>query len=180
MPRELLILRHGKSDWATAYDDYHRPLKKRGKRDAVQMGMWLAERRLIPDYVVCSPAERALDTALRVCRAMRLPDNGVHCDRRIYQGSSSDLLKTLADIPRTFKRVLVVGHNPGLEQLVRYLAAPPLPAPEDGKLLPTATLAHLDIPNDWQMLAPGSAKLREIQRPGGMRQKTHGHHSSRF
>jgi phosphohistidine phosphatase len=67
MTRELLLLRHGKSDWSTGVDDYHRPLKDRGKRDAQRIGVWLAQQKMIPDLIVTSSAERALVTAQKAC-----------------------------------------------------------------------------------------------------------------
>ena len=67
MTRELLILRHGKSDWEAGTDDFHRPLKDRGKRGAQRVGVWLLQQGLLPDHVVSSPAERAIVTAEKAC-----------------------------------------------------------------------------------------------------------------
>ena len=63
MSRELMLLRHGKSDWTEQLDDFDRPLKDRGKRGAQRMGVWLIQQELLPDHVVSSPAERAIVTA---------------------------------------------------------------------------------------------------------------------
>lgn len=68
MPRELLLLRHGKSDWDTDTDDFNRPLKDRGKRGAQRVGVWLLRQGLLPDLVIASPAERALVTAENAAR----------------------------------------------------------------------------------------------------------------
>ena len=86
MSRELLLLRHGKSDWDTDTDDFNRPLKDRGKRGAQRIGVWLLKHKLIPDLVIASPAERALITAEKCCKAMGIPASNIEQDKRIYHG----------------------------------------------------------------------------------------------
>ncbi len=164
MARELLLLRHGKSDWAVDSDDLHRPLKDRGKRGAQRIGLWLQQHDLLPDHVLSSPAERARVTAEKCCKATALTARDVHLDPRIYLATPDTLLAVLADCPAQARRVMLVGHNPGLEQLLRRLVATPIDTPADGKLLPTATLARLSMPDDWRQLAPGSASLLDLVR----------------
>ncbi|MES9884381.1 MAG: histidine phosphatase family protein [Sedimenticola sp.] len=166
MKRELLLLRHGKSDWAVGVDDYHRPLKKRGRRSVRKIGEWLQHQELKPDWVVCSSAERALTTAVRCCKVMGITEDAIHTERRIYMAYFTDLLAVLSDLPATASRVLLVGHNPGLEELLSYLVAGKLTIPPDGKLLPTATLARLQMPDDWSALQRGDAAVSLILRPG--------------
>lgn len=166
MTRELLILRHGKSDWGTERDDYHRPLKDRGKRDAQRIGAWLAQHNLLPDHVISSPAERAIVTAEKACKAMGFGVRMIEPDERIYEAEVDALLAVLEGCPEQAQRVLLVGHNPGLERLLDYLAKDRMPLPADGKLLPTATLAWLQMPADWQLLIAGCARLESITRPG--------------
>ncbi|HBJ28222.1 histidine phosphatase family protein, partial [Cobetia sp.] len=72
MRRELLLMRHGKSDWSVAADDFHRPLKERGKRGAQRMGAWLAQEALVPDAILSSPALRARATAEKCVKSMGL------------------------------------------------------------------------------------------------------------
>jgi phosphohistidine phosphatase len=171
MTRELLILRHGKSDWGAGTDDFRRPLKDRGKRGAQRIGVWLAQQGLLPDYVVSSPAERALVTAEKTCKVLGLGVQLIHGDRAVYAAGLQDLLQVLAACPDTAQRVLLVGHNPGLEQLLEYLLAGQVPDTDDGKLLPTATLARLAMPADWRRLASGSAVLQSITRPASLPKK---------
>jgi phosphohistidine phosphatase len=171
MTRELLLLRHGKSDWNTGTDDYHRPLKDRGKRGAQRLGVWLRQQGLVPDHVVSSPAERAIVTAEKVCKVMGMGSKGIRKDKTLYAATRGELLQTLANCPPQAQRVMLVGHNPGLEELLVYLADEPIPMPEDGKLLPTATLARLAMPDDWGNLHAGSASLLSIMRPGGLPKK---------
>jgi phosphohistidine phosphatase len=165
MTRELLILRHGKSSWDTGADDFDRPLEDRGKRGAQRVGVWLWQQDLRPDAVISSPAERALVTAQKVCKAMGQGSDNIVRDRRVYAASLTELLEVLADAPVDAPRVMLVGHNPGLEELVLYLTDNQFKYPDDGKLLPTATVALLDMPDAWSELNPGSADLRALIRP---------------
>lgn len=165
-PRELLILRHGKSAWDTdAPTDFERPLAARGVRDAPRMGRWLAEHNLRPDAVICSPARRARQTGRATCEAAGVEGVGVAFDDRIYGAGVGELVRVLGDVAPAARRVLLVGHNPGLEDPVRWLAHEPPLVPPHGKLMPTCALAWLALPEDWSRLAPGTGHLRAITRP---------------
>ena len=142
--KELLLLRHGKSDWNTDTSDFERSLNKRGKRNTKQIGKWLLENNLQPDLIISSPAKRALSTAQTVSQAMSLPINLIHVDERIYAAEIDDLLKIMSEIPDTVHRLLLVGHNPSMEELLEYLV-PEISLPDDGKLMPTATIAYLKM-----------------------------------
>jgi len=165
MSRELLILRHAKSAWDTdAPTDFERPLAKRGRRAAPRVGRWLLQQGLIPDYVVSSPAARARQTVLAVCDQLNVSHDKLNWDQRIYGGGTASLVSVLQESPENANRVLIAGHNPGLEMLLNYLCGPDLPFPRDGKLMPTAAVAHLQIGSDWENLGRGSAKLLSITR----------------
>ena len=171
MSRELLILRHGKSDWDVDVDDYHRPLIDRGTRGAQQIGVWLLQQKLIPDHVVSSPAERALVTAEKAVKAMGLATTLITREERIYAAGLRDLLPVVRKVPAETKRLMLVGHNPGVEQLLKYLAETEIEMPDDGKLLPTATLARLSFKCEWNKIGAGCARLDGIIRPGSLPQK---------
>lgn len=164
--RELLVLRHAKSAWNTAAPtDFDRPLAKRGKRDSPRMGFWLSERGLVPDVTISSPAKRARQTARRALEAMGEPEDAVAYDERLYGAGLRTLLEVLAECPGDSRRVMIVGHNPGLEDLVEFLGGAGVAIPGDGKLMPTATVAHLRMPEDWGDLGAGSGELVSIMRP---------------
>jgi phosphohistidine phosphatase len=166
MPRHLLLLRHGKSDWGTdADEDFDRPLAKRGKRDARRMGQWMRRESLLPDYVISSPAIRARETCYRICKELGISKNDIHFDRRIYEADVPSLLTVLADCPQGRNTILLVGHNPGLAELLAWLWGEKTDLPEDGKLLPTATLAHLRMPRDWARLERGCGRMLVLTRP---------------
>jgi phosphohistidine phosphatase len=156
----LLVLRHAKSDWSTpGQADRDRPLSGRGRRQAPEAGRWLAEHGLLPDLVVVSPAVRARRTWDLV--AAELPGPlPTRVEKRVYAASRAELLSVLADLPETTGTVLLVGHNPGLEELVEHLVG-------EHVRLPTSALAVVDVPVPWSGLGPGSATLRASGRPPG-------------
>ncbi|WP_374681435.1 histidine phosphatase family protein [Accumulibacter sp.] len=164
--KTLLVLRHGKSDWTTGEDDFDRPLVSRGRLGSRKMGAWIRHRKLRPDVVLSSPAERARATTEAACEAMGLSLKKVRWDERIYAAPAEFLLAALADCPQGAERVMLVGHNPGLEDLLAYLAEGELEIPDDGKVLPTSALAHLEVFADWPTLARGCATLVSVTRPG--------------
>ena len=166
MSRYLLLLRHAKSDWdSDAAEDYERPLAKRGKKDARRMGQWMHQEGLRPDYVVSSPAVRARETVYGVCKELGIHNDDVQFDRRIYEADAATLLAVLADCPQGPNTTLLVGHNPGLADLLTWFWGEKTTMPEDGKLLPTATLARLRMPKDWTRLERGCARMVVLTRP---------------
>lgn len=165
MTRELLILRHAKSSWdSSAVTDFDRPLAKRGLRDAPRVGRFLRDRGLVPDYVVSSPAERARQTVIAVCAEMGIGAEQIAWDSRIYHASTGSLLDVLNDCPKDARRVLIAGHNPGLELLLQNLCDHEIPMPDDYKLMPTAAVAHLEIRSEWSALEGRLARLISLTR----------------
>jgi len=165
MSRELLILRHAKSDWDSgARTDFDRPLAKRGRKDVPRVGRWLKEQGLIPDYVVSSPAERARQTVIGVCEQMDIDAAEINFDSRIYHASTGALLDVLNESPPEAQRVLIAGHNPGLEILLQNLCTDEVSMPSDYKLMPTAAVAHLEVLSSWRDLEGGRARLVSLTR----------------
>jgi phosphohistidine phosphatase len=163
---ELLILRHAKSDWNDeTLTDFERPLSKRGKKDAPRIGSWLYREGLLPNLIISSPAQRARATTLKVCKGLEYKKKQILWEPTLYEASLNDLLDVLSRCPETAPIVLLVGHNPGLECLLRHLTANEIDEPIDGNLLPTATLARLELTTDWKNLKYGCATLLSIIRP---------------
>ncbi|MCW8931983.1 MAG: histidine phosphatase family protein [Gammaproteobacteria bacterium] len=171
--KELLLLRHGKSDWRVNVADYYRPLKKRGHRNAKQMGKWLVKQELIPDLLISSPALRALDTARNICKAMQLPLDSIQIDKRIYGADSSALHQILSETPYPIQKIMLIGHNPALEEFLISLV-PDIQIPPDGKLMPTATLAYLQLNQKfdlkWGSLNKNNLICYKLQRPKDLSQ----------
>lgn len=156
MARELIILRHGKAANDEPVSDYNRALKNRGKRDAQRMGVWLWQNELRPDCILSSPAQRAITTAQKCCKSMGFSDRDIIRDRRIYNAQLDTLLTVLGDVPDTCNRVMLVGHNPGLEDLLSYLTAN-----IQHITLAPADMAYLSIPGSWHELTAGCATLKQ-------------------
>ena len=164
MSRELWLLRHAKSDRNLAMEDFDRPLKKRGKRAAERIGTWLQQQRLIPDWIVSSPANRAISTAKIVHKDIAVEGLVINQDKRLYQEGFERLKTVLAECPLEARRVVLVGHNPELEALLIHLAGADN-LPDTDKLVPTAALVRLIMPDDWAHLDAGCAKLLSITNP---------------
>lgn len=122
MPQTLYLLRHAKSSWKDAsLRDFERTLKRRGREAAEQIGKRLAAEKPDPQLVVCSPAVRARETAEIVLKHSNLKAD-VTFDERIYEASLHDLLQVIADIPGDKQVAMMIGHNPGFEEVVSFLS----------------------------------------------------------
>lgn len=171
--KQLLLLRHAKSDWhSNALGDFERPLSARGRRDAPKMGRWLAENGGPPERIIASPAVRTTETIELVCAALgagaRAGDEAdgesdrVIYDRRLYHGTPGQIREIAAAQLESFERVLMVAHNPGME--LALLAYCPAAEPfADGKLMPTCALAVIEFDGDAGDVGVG--KLRALVRP---------------
>lgn len=165
MPRVLYLLRHGKSDWSENVPDFDRPLNARGRRAAGLIGHWMVQHDAKPERIVCSPAQRARQTAEKIGAAIQINTLDIEWDDRIYEVDVQTLLSVLADYASEPQSVMLIGHNPGFETLVRYLAGDTVAQHEHEKLMPTAALARLKMPAQWGELARGCAELESITRP---------------
>lgn len=164
MARELWLMRHGKAERFDGIEDYDRVLKKRGKQAAKLVGNWLNQQQIKPDWVFSSPATRAIGTAKLVCAALGIDAAQIQQDKRLYDEGLVRMKSVVADCAADHQRVLVVAHNPELEELLVYLLEPSQ-LPYQKKLLPTAGLVRLSIPDDWSQLDRGCAQLISITSP---------------
>lgn len=158
--KTLLLLRHAKSSWKDdGLDDHDRPLNKRGKRDAPKMGQLIREKRLVPEMIVSSSARRARKTAAKVHEACGCR-RAIELSDALYMAEPGAYLSVLRSLDREYRRVLVVGHNPGLEHLVKLLT-------ERDEALPTAALVVIELSiKSWSSLSKRTrGRLRKIYRP---------------
>ena len=155
--KTILLLRHAKSSWNDPdLDDRERPLNKRGKRQSPEMGKLVLAEGLTPDLILSSPAKRARKTAAAVAKVCGY-DGNVERIEDFYPGGPADYLRVLSELPDGVRRVMLVAHNPGLEEFLRDLVNQAWP-------LPTAALAQVEIPLDaWQDLTASTrGKLVKI------------------
>ena len=158
--RKLVLFRHAKSAWPAGVPDHERPLGPRGKRDAPVMGRWLREAGCTPDQVVCSTARRARET-WQLAQTGLAATPPVTFDRGVYEASAAGLLALIRRTPAAVGTLLVIGHNPAIEELGLMLAAP---RPDDALermevKFPTAAVAVLELTGNWDQLGPGMAHL---------------------
>ena len=165
--KTLTLLRHAKSDWNDpAQRDFDRGLNARGKRAAALIGGYLRSGNAMFDHVVASPAVRVVETLEQVEIGYGRTLAPLW-DRRIYLASAVTLLDVVQEAPAEAAHVLLVGHNPGLEDLALWLVPesddPPRVALE--VKYPTATIAEISFAGEWATLAGGSGRLTRFVRP---------------
>ncbi len=158
--KTLLILRHAKSSWKQpGLADHDRPLNRRGNRDAPRVGRLLRRQALTPDLIVSSTAERARVTAAQVAEGAGY-GGPVELDRQLYLADPEAIVDVVRGLGGEASRVLVVGHNPGLQELVARLTG-------KDEVLPTAALAQIELPiAGWAELRTSSrGRLAALWRP---------------
>jgi phosphohistidine phosphatase len=160
--KRLYLLRHAKSSWKQPdLADHDRPLAGRGRRAAKAIARHLDENDVEVELVLCSTARRARETLERIQPA--LGRASVRYEPELYGATADGLLERLHRVPDGVATVMLVGHNPALEDLARVLAGH---APELEPKFPTAALATLELPDGgWGDLAPGGARLIGVVRP---------------
>lgn len=152
-------MRHAKSSWDDpAWSDFERPLNERGRRAAPLIGGLMKKNKFDPDSIVSSPAKRAAQTAQSVKEAANIKSD-IRFDERIYEATPARLLEIINEQSDRIESLLLVGHNPGFEDLVRVLT---------GKLesMPTAALAVIDLEIErWSDPIAALGNLRTLIRP---------------
>jgi phosphohistidine phosphatase len=166
MPR-LMLLRHAKSAWPDGVEDHDRPLAGRGKEEAPVMGRYMAAHGLVPDLAIVSTARRAQETwalaSAAFPREIKRRDEG-----RIYEASASAILGVVRKTPSRVKTLLLVGHNPGFEELAQMLATEGKPDAIAllGKKYPTGALVVIAFDAArWNDVSAGEGKLERFVTP---------------
>lgn len=157
--KTLLLLRHAKSDWDdSSLRDFDRPLAARGERDAPRIGKALRKRGILPDLIISSPAARAKATIKAVARAAKM-NLEIRFDEVVYGASSPELISLIRGLPDKNSCLLLVGHNPGFEDLVGRLSG-------SSERMPTAALACIEFQVDhWKDVNDGEGKLLWVLTP---------------
>ena len=174
--RALVLFRHAKSAWPEV-PDHDRPLARRGIRAAPVMGRWLREAGILPGQVLCSTARRARET-WQFAQTGLAATPPVTFDVRIYEAAAMGLLTVIREVPPAIATLLLIGHNPAMEDLALLLATAPGAAAGPGPAgaapgdlermrskFPTAAIAVLQFPGTWPGLAPGAARLTAFVTP---------------
>ena len=152
--RTLYLLRHAKSSWKDdSLRDFDRPLKGRGREAAEQIGKVLGGEKLNTPLVISSPAVRARETTLIVLQSAGLTTEP-RFDERIYEADVPALLEVVSSIPESAQTAMLVGHNPGFENLLSYLTS-------DDRHMPTCALARIEFADaaGWRDVSEHSGRL---------------------
>ena len=158
--KNILVMRHAKSSWKDHnIPDHDRPLKNRGEKDAERMGKLLKQKKLIPDLILSSTAQRAKQTAKIVHDVCKCKKEIIYI-KELYMAEPSNIMHAIIKNADEEKTVMVVGHNPGMEALVQILTA-------QVETLPTASIAFLTAKvKKWKDLADEKeVKLKKLWRP---------------
>ncbi|MGK6313338.1 SixA phosphatase family protein [Neorhizobium sp. DT-125] len=169
--RRLILLRHAKSAWPEGVADKERPLATRGRKAAPLIGDYMAREGLLPDLALVSPARRTRETWMLV--RDELPGDGEVRDHAgVYEVSAMKILDILAQVEPVYRNVLIVGHNPGLQELALLLTGTGN-ADARRKMaekFPTAGLAVIDFDAaDWREISEGSGRLERFVTPRSLK-----------
>ena len=157
--KTIYILRHAKSNWDNAaLSDFERPLNERGLGAAPLIGDVMKKNRFEPELILSSPARRAEQTAALIKLSAGI-GGAIQFDERIYEASPAQLLEVIAEQNEKFASLMLVGHNPGLEGLVKLLTG-------ELETMPTAALAIVDLDTKkWSEIKSTNGNLRTLIRP---------------
>jgi phosphohistidine phosphatase len=157
--KTLYILRHAKSSWKDpGLEDFDRPLNGRGREAAPLVGRFIRKKKLRVDLLLSSPAARARQTATLVREAAGLSAELLF-DERVYEADAARLLEVVAQAPESADALMLVGHNPGMEGLLRLLTG-------EERQMSTATLACVAFDVEkWGKVREGAGRLEWLVRP---------------
>ena len=163
----LYLLRHAKSSWADeSLPDLERPLAPRGRRAAQQLAQHLRGHPIAPEVVLCSPALRTRQTLELIQPSLGVPAE-VLIEDDLYGAGEDQLLARLRSLPGDVSGVLLIGHNPGIQDLAVFLVGGGADRDQLRAKFPTAGLATIEVPGGWAKLGPGKAKLVAYRVPRG-------------
>ena len=151
--KTLYLLRHAKSSWKDAsLADFERPLKDRGREAAERMGRFVASKKVNISTLISSPSVRTRETVEIFLRHARLKVEPLF-DQRIYEASLATLAQVVSEIPADNKSAMLVGHNPGMEELLAFLT-------HETRHMPTGALARISLDGvGWKEIGRGAGKL---------------------
>ncbi len=162
---ELMLMRHAKSDWHSHTADVDRPLNDRGVQDADSMGIYLGKVDLVPDMMLVSAARRAQETAGQLLNHLPVAENNVIVDRALYLAERETLCEIVELYAHENQRLLLLAHNPGMDDLVSYLASTPPSRSASGKLMTTCAVACFRIDSVEALKKSGQGECLNLFRP---------------
>jgi len=162
---ELMIMRHAKSDWSSHTADFDRPLNNRGCRDAGRMAKHLNKLKLTPDIILISSAKRTRQTAELLLDDLDVPVDQTIISDSLYLASMNTLCDVIKKYAEDDQRLMLLAHNPGVDELVSYLSSAPPPLADNGNLMATCAVAVFEVDSLDDINRAGSVRLTELLRP---------------
>jgi phosphohistidine phosphatase len=155
MAKQLLLIRHAKSDWGSAsLTDFNRPLNRRGNTNAPEMAERMVKQRIVPQLIVSSPAVRALTTARYFAKTWHIQSEDIVEEKAIYEANIKTLLTVVNQLDDQFEQIALFGHNPGLTDLANYLS--------NGHIynMPTCSVVIIEFPfESWKEISSDTGKI---------------------
>lgn len=167
--KRLILFRHAKSGYPAGVEDHERPLAERGRRDAPRMGAYLAAEQLLPDLVLVSSAARTRETFALAAPALGTSESRE--EPRIYEAPAERLLGVVRETPDSVRTLMLVGHNPGMEDLARTLIGfgDRYAFARLQQKFPTAGIAVVDLDAEsWGEIVPRQGRLDRFVTPKGL------------
>jgi phosphohistidine phosphatase len=163
--KRLYVLRHAKSSWDDPeLADHERPLSKRGRRASDLIAEHLERERITPALILCSSARRTRETLDRIAPAIGA-DAEIQIEGGLYGAGAEGLLDRLSGVPEGVESVMLIGHNPGVQELAIAIAGGDPAVSAMRAKFPTGALATLELDGVWRDLAPGAASLVAFVKP---------------
>jgi len=161
--KRLTLIRHGNADWKNAgVADFDRPLNKRGIGESEAIGKLLLEQELVPDLLLASSARRTQQTSEIVARKLELAARRVKLTENLYLAPCEDILTIVRATGPRVQHLAIVGHNPGLSELAKFLAPKDVPIPD----LTTGAACTLTFAvRSWTSLAPPALRAVQYEPP---------------
>ncbi len=167
--KNVTLFRHAKSGQKDSpdIDDFDRPLSHRGLKDAPKMGEAMRAQHIAPDLILCSPSKRTRQTLALAAREAWDSHPDVRFERRLYEASAQTLLKALRELPGSVDHVMVLSHNPGLQDLAAKLSPPNSQSRQQLKAkMPTGSLVSFTFDIEkWTDLKAGMGSLQLFVSP---------------
>jgi phosphohistidine phosphatase len=157
--RRLVVMRHAKAGELPGGPDFERALKARGRSDSTSAGEWLRSTGYRPDAVICSAARRTRQTWQYLSEVLG-GQPAVSMERRLYEADTDELMEIISETPDEVQTLLYVGHNPAAAEVVAVLTGA---EPH----FPTAAIAVIAIPGQWDELGAGEGELQASWTPAG-------------
>lgn len=161
--KQLLLLRHGKAAWQPQFQDFDRPLTSSGEKQSRCIADWLKQAQILPDCWLVSAARRTVQTAEIIRLRLGQQDTAQNLFSSLYLAGTGQILTTIQAVPETTQCMVLVGHNPGISELLIQLAGPPLRkfevAPD---IMWPASLAVFSVNGNWSDIAAETLQLAAL------------------